>query len=316
MVYSSSQKLLFLMRRCERNRIYADIHVRMQVCHKDLLAIYQFWNIRASPVMNIDFYFFAFQANMHGHAHAPRYTHTDTHTHIYTNTCALLQPKRMWLCSPLCVSPPAWQMHLLSKSWWIFSLNSKSKPHFPSPSLLREPFMSAVPAASPSNHSLTKAVMEENIALDSYLRRMLSLCDEWEQCILVYSNTSYQMRRNVLFFFAIVIVLTTFWQIVLQLHFLYLPVFLSTPSCFLFLKLPLFLFTPRSPQSTSATLFPSPLLSTASLLEWQLSEVGSILIYFMRLWIFSVNRAVSMHGCQTSCELIRGIVHLICWLTE
>lgn len=97
--------------------------------------------------MNIDLVF-AFEANMHGHAH--KYTHT------YTHTCALLQSKRMWLCSPLCVSPLAWQMHLLSKSWWIFSLNSKSKPHFPSPSLLREPFMSAMPPASPSNHSLTK----------------------------------------------------------------------------------------------------------------------------------------------------------------
>lgn len=36
---------------------------------------------------------------------------------------------RMRLHSPLCVSPPAWQMHLLSKSWWIYRLNSKSKAH-------------------------------------------------------------------------------------------------------------------------------------------------------------------------------------------
>ena len=167
--------------------------------------------------------------------------HTQTHTHTYTNTCALLQPKRMWLCSPLCVSPPAWQMHLLSKSWWIFSLNSKSKPHFPSPSLLREPFMSAVPAASPSNHSLTKVAMEENIALDSYLHRMLSLCDEWDQRILVYRNTSYQMRRNVLFFFAIVIVLTYLLTNCVAITFSLSSWFLSTPSCLFFLKLPPFL---------------------------------------------------------------------------
>lgn len=128
--------------------VHIYIYMCMYVFHKDQIAIYQFWDIGASPVINIDS-FFAF-AYMHSHAHAPRYTHT------YTNTCALLQLKRMWLCSPLCVSPPAWQMHLLSKSWWIFSLNSKSKPHFPSPYLLREPFMSAIPPASASNHSLKK----------------------------------------------------------------------------------------------------------------------------------------------------------------
>lgn len=242
--------------------------------------------------------------------------HTQTHQHIYTNTCAPLQPKRIWLCSPLCVSPPAWQMHLLSKSWWIFSLNSKSKPHFPSPSLLREPFMSAVPAASPSNHSLTKAAMEENIALDSYLHRMLSLCDEWEQRILVYSNTSYQMRRNVLFFFAIVIVLTCLLTNCVAITFSLSSCFFVHSFLFSLFKVTSISLTPRSPQSTPATLFLFSLLGTASLLEWQLSEVGSILIYFTRLWIFSVNRAVFMHGCQISCELIRGIVHLICWLTE
>lgn len=38
--------------------------------------------------------------------------------------------------------------------------------------------------------------MEENIALDSYLHHMLSLCDEWEQHILVYMNPSYQMSSE------------------------------------------------------------------------------------------------------------------------
>lgn len=76
--------------------------------------------------------------------------------HMHANTCAPLQRKRMWLRSPLCVSPPAWQMHLLSKSWWIYRLNSKSKPHFRSPHLRREPLAPAVPSTSASNHSLTK----------------------------------------------------------------------------------------------------------------------------------------------------------------
>lgn len=247
---------------------------------------------------------------MHGHAHAHKYTHT------YTNTCALLQPKRMWLCSPLCASPPAWQMHLLSKSWWIFSLNSKSKPHFLSPSLLREPSMSAMPPASPGNHSLTKLRWKKtNIALDSYLHPMLILCDEWEQHIHLYMNTSYQMSS----------------EYAVPLSCCHLPDFPFDKLCcdhilciFLFLFFALFSVfkvtlispTPRSPQSTSAALFHFFVLSTASLPEWQLTEVGSILIYFTWLWIFSVNRAVFMHGCQISCVLIRGIFNLICWLTE
>lgn len=101
---------------------------------------------------------------------------------IYTHTCALLQPKRMWLCSPLFVSPRSWQMHLWSKSWWIFSLNSKSKPHFPSPSMLWEPFMSAMPPASPSNHSLTKQQWKKT----SF---WILILGAWCACVMNGSNT-------------------------------------------------------------------------------------------------------------------------------
>ena len=105
-----------------------------------------------------------------------------------------------------------------------------------------------------------------------------------------------------------------FWQIVLRLHSLYLSVSLLSVLCSVF-KVSLISFTHHSPHSTSASLLHF-LLSTASLPEWRLTEVGSILIYFTPLWIFSVSRAGFMHGCQISCVLIRGIVSLICWLTE
>lgn len=173
--------------------------------------------------MNIDFVF-ACEADLHGHAHKYATTHT----------CALLLPKRIWLCSPLCVSPPAWQMHLQSKSWWIFSLNSKSKPHFPS-------FLGTTDLHAcrflclPQNSFIDKAVMEENIVLDSYLNRMLSLCDECEQHILEYMYSSYQMAA---FFFAIVIFLTFLWQIVLQSYFLHLFFSFVFFSRFQFLCLP------------------------------------------------------------------------------
>ena len=55
----------------------------------------------------------------------------DAHAH----TCAEPPPMRVWLYALLCVSPSAWQMHLLHKSWWILSVNSKSKPYFASPLL-------------------------------------------------------------------------------------------------------------------------------------------------------------------------------------
>lgn len=255
--------------------------------------------------MNIDFVFSS-EAQMHSHAQAHKYTHT----------CALLQPKRMWLCSPLCVLPPAWQMHLLSKSWWIFSLNFKSKPHFPSPSLLREPFMSVMPPASPSNHSLTKRRWKKTLLW------ILIFAACWA-CVMNGSNIYSCMFtphmgwvRNMLSFFTVVIFLTFLWQIVLWLHFVNLSVSPLSILCSLF-KVALISLTPspHSPQSTSASLFHF-VLSAASLPEWRLTEVGSILIYFTLLWIFSVNSAVFMHGCQISCVLIRGIVSLICWLTE
>ena len=106
----------------------------------------------------------------------------------------------MWLCSPLCVSPPGWQMHLLRKSWWIFSLNFKSKPHLPSLFLTARALhvYHASCLAQPS--FIDKAAMEENIALDSYLRHMLIPCDEWEQHILVYGYASYQMSLEYVVF--------------------------------------------------------------------------------------------------------------------
>lgn len=212
--------------------------------------------------MNIDFVF-AFEADLHGHAH--KYTNT--------HTCALLLPKRIWLCSPLCVSPPAWQMHLQSKSWWIFSLISKSKPHFPSLFLVRKPFMSAISSASHRTRSLTEQWWGKNIGLDSYLNRMLSLCDEWEQHILAYMYSLHQMAKCSL------LALSSSWlsfqklccsHILCVLHF--------SLSCFQFYTL-IFSYSSLTSVSLCCSL-PLFVLSTASLPEWQLTEEGNILIYF------------------------------------
>lgn len=60
----------------------------------------------------------------------------------------------------------------------------------------------------PQQSFIDKAAMEENIAVDSYLHCMLSLCDEWEQHILVYVYTSYQMSLQYVVLFTVVIFLT------------------------------------------------------------------------------------------------------------
>lgn len=212
--------------------------------------------------MNIDFVF-AFEADLHGHAH--KYTNT--------HTCALLLPKRIWLCSPLCVSPPAWQMHLQSKSWWIFSLNSKSKPHFSLSFLGTKALHVCHFLCLPQNSFIDRAVMGKNIGLDSYLNRMLSLCDEWEQHILVYMYSLYQMAKCSL------LALSSSWlsfqklccsHILCILHF--------SLSCFQFYTL-IFSYSSLTSVSLCCSL-PLFVLSTASLPEWQLTEEGNILIYF------------------------------------
>lgn len=244
MVCSSSQKLLLLLRRCERTRIYADIHVCMQVCHKDLLAIYQFWDIRASPVMNIDFYFFAFQANMRGHAHAPRYTHTDTHRH--TNTYIQIPVPR---CSQrefdyavhfVCRHPLdrciCWA-NLDGFSVWILNQNHifPPLPCCESPSCL--PCLLPHPAI----------IHWQKRRWKKTLLWILIFTACWA-CVMNGSNAylciaTPHIRWDATFCSSLLLSSSwhAFWQIVLQLHFLYLPVFLSTPSCFLFLKLPQFL---------------------------------------------------------------------------
>lgn len=74
----------------------------------------------------------------------------------------------------------------------------------------------------------------------------------------------------------------------IAITFLYLSVFVHS-ILFSVFKVILSSHTPHSPQSISAALFHFFVLSTALLPDWQLSEVGSILIYFTWLWIFSVN---------------------------
>lgn len=126
--------------------------------------------------MNIDVVF-AFVADMRFHKRA----------HICTYLCPTTAKENLIMQSTLCVLP-TWQMHLLSKSWWIFHLNFKSKPHFAFPSLLREPLMSAMPLTSPSNHSLTKQQWKKTLLwvfISLYLHWMLGLCDEWEQHIVL-----------------------------------------------------------------------------------------------------------------------------------
>lgn len=52
------------------------------------------------------------------------------------------------------VSPLAWQMHLLCKSWWIFSLNSKSKAHLTSVSQCEGPSRMSAKATKGKKHAL------------------------------------------------------------------------------------------------------------------------------------------------------------------
>lgn len=86
-----------------------------------------------------------------------------------------------------------------------FLLEFEIKNHILPLYLLPKSFMSAIPPAQKS--FIDKAVMEENIALDSYLNCMLSPCDEWEQHILVYVYLiSDEMGK--IFFFTVVIILT------------------------------------------------------------------------------------------------------------
>ena len=173
------------------------------------------------------------------------------------------------------MSPLAWQMHLLSKSWWIFSLNSKSKTHFPSPYLLWKPFMSAMPPNSPSNHSLKKRQWKKTSL------RILIITPRWacamnginvHTCVCVCVYTSYKMNE----------------EYVVLLYHCYLPdipftncvvIIFSLPRCFcrvlsLFsvFKATLISLSGHSLQSTSAALLHLFVLSTASLLEWQLTE--------------------------------------------
>lgn len=154
--------------------------------------------------MNIDF-LFASEADTRSDAHK------HARIHIYTLTCTRPQPKRMSLRSPIFVPPPAWEMRLLSKSWWIFSRNSKSKPHFASPPSLWAPFMSAIPPSSHSHHSLTKwQHKKRNIALDSYLHLVMNGSTE---------RTAHIRSFNMLFSLtAYLILLRTTWS-----YSLYLP---------------------------------------------------------------------------------------------
>lgn len=233
--------------------------------------------------------------------------------HIHTHIHIPVQPKRMLLCSPLCVSPPAWQMHLLSKSWWIFSLNSKSKPHFPSPSLLWKPFMSAMPPASPSNHSLTKRQWKKTLL-------WILIFTAWWACVMNGSNIHscictphIRWVRNMLSFLPLSSSWLTFDKLCCDPFFY---IFLFFAVSVLFSKVPLISLTPHSPLSGSAALFHFFVLSTASLPEWQLTEVGIILNLFHLAMNIQCKQRSFMHGCQISCVLIRGIVSLICWLTE
>lgn len=176
--------------------------------------------------------------------------------------------------------------------------------------------MSAMPPGSPSNHSLTKRRWKKTLLW------ILIFTACWA-CVMNGSNIySCIWTPHIRWL----------WNMLSFLYHCHLPNF-SLPNCvaitfsvsFVFL-FAVFLFsvfnvtfispTPVSPQSISAALFHFFVHSTPSLPEWQLTEVGSSLIYFTPLWIFSVNRAVFMHACQVSCVLIRGILNLICWLAE
>lgn len=246
--------------------------------------------------MNIDFVF-AFEADMRCRALSHKYPHTHSHT------CApATANENVIMQSTLCV-PPTWQMHLLSKSWWIFSLNSKSKPHLCFPSLLREPLMSAMPPTSPSNHSLTKWQWKKTL-LWILIVSSLHVVPVWcmELHVLLHMYTSYQMCLEY--------VVPLYWRHFPDFDKFCCDLYYSVTVYVLFsvFKVTLISLRPHSLQSTSAVLLYFFVFSTVSLPEWQLTEVEIVLIYFTQLWIFSVNRAVFMHGFQISCVLIRVIV--------
>lgn len=105
---------------------------------------------------------------------------------------------RMRLHSPLCVSPPAWQMHLLSKSWWIYRLNSKSKAHSRSRQRRGRAAASRPPCLAPQpaiTHWQGRTLKEASLRIV-----ILTACGaavmNGKEMLPVFMNISYQQCRN------------------------------------------------------------------------------------------------------------------------
>lgn len=118
---------------------------------------------------------------------------------------------RMRLHSPLCVSPPAWQMHLLSKSWWIYRLNSKSKAHSRSRRRggavggTRRRVPSAIPRTSAGNHSSTRPQLGRRHRFGLLSSPRGAAVMNGNEMLPVFMNISYQQCQNASSFCAIVI---------------------------------------------------------------------------------------------------------------
>lgn len=135
-------------------------------------GILPFWDMTAAHVMNKDDFYFHRCPSPSSHLNSK--THKSTPPTPSTHTCPK-QPMGVWLFQPLFRAQHCWRMHLLSKSWWIFTLNSLLYCICSSP---------ASPGAfTPARLSVWAVIDEPDIEkhlLWFYLLHMLSLFDECE----------------------------------------------------------------------------------------------------------------------------------------
>lgn len=94
--------------------------------------------------------------------------------------------------------PPAWQMHLLSKSWWIFSLNSKQNRILPFLSQCKELLCLSCFCLTPAiTHSQRSNGLKHCFGF--FCCHMLRLCDEWQPHTLLFTSYGPCLGSVVLF---------------------------------------------------------------------------------------------------------------------